>query len=71
VITAPVALRAERLAGRGRESREDIAARLTRQPDAAVDPDAIIDNDGTLDAGIARLVAIIRRSGPILARNSR
>lgn len=70
-ITAPVALRAERLAGRGRESREDIAARLARQPAAAVDPDAIIVNDGLLDDGIARLVAIIRRSGPILARNSR
>jgi ribose 1,5-bisphosphokinase len=70
-ITAPVLLRAERLAGRGRESRDDIAARLARQPQSQVDPDAVILNDGPLAAGIAALVAIIRETGPILACNSR
>ncbi len=55
LVTARVEVRAQRLAGRGRESAEDIAARLNREGapvPAGVRP-IVIDNSDVLEAGIA------------------
>ncbi|WP_245704593.1 phosphonate metabolism protein/1,5-bisphosphokinase (PRPP-forming) PhnN [Belnapia rosea] len=60
-ITAPPAVLAERLAARGRETAEDIAARLTRQ--APLPPGLTVVqvmNDGPVEQGIARVVAALR-----------
>lgn len=60
LIEATPEVRADRLAGRGREGAADIAARLKREvPD--VPPGAIwIDNSGALADGIGRFVAALR-----------
>lgn len=62
VVTAEPQIRARRLAGRGRESTADIAARLARE--GAPVPEGVnavtIDNSGSLDHGVARFVAAIR-----------
>jgi ribose 1,5-bisphosphokinase len=60
-ITASPETLAARLAGRGRESADDIDSRL-RRAGAPVDADVIIDNDGTLDTAIERFVAAIRQA---------
>jgi ribose 1,5-bisphosphokinase len=60
-ITASPETLAARLAGRGRESADDIAARLRREG-ALVDADVVIDNDGALDAASERFVAVVRRA---------
>lgn len=57
LITAPVEVLAERLAARGRESREDIEARLKR---ADLEPQNVpnlirIENTGTVDAAVAAM----------------
>ncbi|WP_127103851.1 phosphonate metabolism protein/1,5-bisphosphokinase (PRPP-forming) PhnN [Pararhodobacter zhoushanensis] len=69
VVTAPVAVLATRLAGRGRESAAQIAERLAR--DVAPLPPHLpvieIVNDTTPAAGIARLKAALQ---PSLARRS-
>jgi phosphonate metabolism protein PhnN/1,5-bisphosphokinase (PRPP-forming) len=60
-ITAPPALLAARLAARGREDAADVAARLARE--AAVPAGLAVHrvlNDGTVAAGIARVVAALR-----------
>ena len=61
-ITADVAVRAKRLAGRGRETETDIAARLARE--GAPVPEGVevvaIDNSGDLDNAVAALVAALR-----------
>ena len=54
-VTAPVPVRAARLAMRGRESADDIAERLARAPDLDVAPDLTIENVGTPAEGGARL----------------
>ena len=56
-LTAPVDVLAERLAERGRESAEDIAARLKRAPFALPDGLSVIavDNSGPLDQTVARI----------------
>lgn len=54
-ITAPVELRAERLAARGRESADAIRERLARAPAVAVAPDLVIENSGPPEAGAATL----------------
>lgn len=62
-ITAPLAVLAARLAARGRETADDIAARLAREvalPEG-LDVDPVV-NDGTVDAGIARVVAMLNRA---------
>jgi ribose 1,5-bisphosphokinase len=59
-ITASPETLAARLAGRGRESADDIGSRL-RRSGAPVDADVTIDNDGPLDAAIERFVAVLRR----------
>lgn len=61
LIDAPLAMRAERLAARGRETRAEIEARLARAV-AVFDPgdaDVIIDNSGSLDDAAARLLAYL------------
>jgi ribose 1,5-bisphosphokinase len=67
LVTARPDVLAERLAARGRESRQDIAARLSRQID--VDDghyNLVIDNSGGLEDAGARLVSYLDmvRAGP-------
>ncbi len=62
LVTAPPAVLAERLAGRGRESRDDIARRLER---AGFDlPEGIapivVANDASPEEGIARFLAALQ-----------
>jgi phosphonate metabolism protein PhnN/1,5-bisphosphokinase (PRPP-forming) len=64
-ITAPPEILAVRLAARGRETATDVANRLAR---TAAIPDGVpvetVWNDGTLEAGIERFVAALRRATP-------
>jgi phosphonate metabolism protein PhnN/1,5-bisphosphokinase (PRPP-forming) len=62
VVTAPPEVLAKRLAGRGRESADDILARLRRAQDAfPTGPDvAIIVNDASAEEGIRAFLAVIR-----------
>lgn len=59
-ITAPLELRAARLAARGRESVEDVARRLSRE---APLPEGLdirrVVNDGAPERGIAAVVAVL------------
>lgn len=62
LVTAPVAVLAERLAGRGRETASDIGARLERAgfdlpPGIAA---RVVLNDATPEVGIARLIAALQ-----------
>ena len=61
VVTARPEIRAARLAGRGRETAEDVAARLARE--GAPVPAGIeaqeIDNSGVLADGIAGFVSAL------------
>ena len=59
-ITASAETLAARLAGRGRESADDIGSRLRRSV-AAVAADIVIDNDGALEAAVERFVGVVRR----------
>jgi len=61
-ITAPSAVLAERLAARGRESRQDIDARLQRAGYALPEGLPVIDiaNDASPQIGIARLLAALQ-----------
>lgn len=62
LVTAPVAVLAERLAARGREDRDDIALRLERAGFAL--PDGLnvrrVCNDGPLAVGVARFLAALQ-----------
>jgi phosphonate metabolism protein PhnN/1,5-bisphosphokinase (PRPP-forming) len=60
-ITAPLELRAARLAARGRESVEDVANRLRREAPlpAGLDISRVV-NDGPAERGIAAVVAVLR-----------
>lgn len=63
-ITAPVAVLAERLARRGRESEAEIRARLARAPlpeQAAGIAITEIVNDGTLEEAVSRFLALVQR----------
>jgi phosphonate metabolism protein PhnN/1,5-bisphosphokinase (PRPP-forming) len=66
LVTAPVAVLAERLVTRGRESRNDIAARLKRAGFALPDglpgdvPVRIVQNDASVSAGAARFLAALQ-----------
>lgn len=66
LIDCPMEVRAERLALRGRETTEQIRARLARAASGfdAASADARIDNSGPLDDGAARLVSILRSVAP-------
>ncbi len=59
-VTAPVEVRAQRLAARGRESAQDIAERLMRAPALDIAPDLEIVNVGTPEDGAARLADFVR-----------
>ena len=62
-ITAPVAVRAARLAARGRERAEDIASRLAREAPLPVGLEVeSVMNDGTPEAGVARVLAALSRA---------
>ena len=64
LIDAPVAIRADRLATRGRETRAEIEGRLLRAVSAFApgDADIIIDNAGRLEDAVARaLIDLIAR----------
>lgn len=60
-VTAPEAVRAERLKGRGREGAENIAARLDRKVPPFPEGVAVLQvpNDGTPQAGIETFVAAL------------
>lgn len=60
-ITAPSSVLADRLAARGRESRDEIADRLQRASYDLPDGLPIFDivNDATPDIGVARLLAVL------------
>ncbi len=62
LVTARPEVRAKRLAGRGRESAEDVAARLQREgapvPEGIVP--TIIDNSASLDEGIAGFITALK-----------
>jgi ribose 1,5-bisphosphokinase len=61
LITAPIEILAERLAARGRETREDIENRLKR---ADLEPDSVanlirIDNTGTVEEAVQEMMAAL------------
>ena len=62
MVTAPPGVLAERLAARGRESREEIIARLARADLAAPAGAAEVINDATPEIGAERLLAALSRS---------
>ena len=62
LVTAPVAVLAQRLAARGRETAADIAARLERAGfdlPAGITPRVVV-NDGTAEEGVRRLLAALQ-----------
>jgi ribose 1,5-bisphosphokinase len=63
LVTARPEIRAARLAGRGRESATDVAARLRREGPLMPAGIAVeeIDNSGSLAEGIARFTAALRQ----------
>lgn len=63
LVTARSEVRATRLSGRGRESADDVKARLAREG-APVPPGiepVVIDNSGSIEDGIAGFVSALRR----------
>jgi ribose 1,5-bisphosphokinase len=69
LIQAPLAVRAERLAKRGRESAGDVAARLDRAPPGfrAEDADLVIDNAGALESAAENLARWLLGEDPAQA----
>jgi phosphonate metabolism protein PhnN/1,5-bisphosphokinase (PRPP-forming) len=63
IITAPPATLAARLAARGREAPADIAARLAREAPvpAGIEAETVL-NDGTVELGVARVLAALSRA---------
>ncbi|WP_240231681.1 phosphonate metabolism protein/1,5-bisphosphokinase (PRPP-forming) PhnN [Devosia lacusdianchii] len=62
LITAEISLRAQRLIERGRESRDQITARLARESapvPAGIEP-VIIDNSGMIAIGVTAFVMALR-----------
>ena len=65
-VTASPETLAARLAGRGRETEDEIRARLARDA-ASIPEDAVkttISNDGTAEEGIARFIAALKGEAP-------
>ncbi|MBR0654988.1 phosphonate metabolism protein/1,5-bisphosphokinase (PRPP-forming) PhnN [Plastoroseomonas arctica] len=63
LITAPVAVRAARLAARGREEAADVAARLAREAPLPEGLDVVtVMNDATPEEGAARVVDALNRA---------
>lgn len=69
-VTAPLMVLAQRIAGRGRETPDEVAARLSRasyaQPQGA--DVTIIDNSGSLEDSTAQFVGAIRAVAAQTAR---
>ncbi|MEM7776315.1 MAG: phosphonate metabolism protein/1,5-bisphosphokinase (PRPP-forming) PhnN [Pseudomonadota bacterium] len=61
LVTAPFALRRERLLARQRETADDVNTRLSRSVDTfnPKDADMSVENAGTLDAGVAAFVSAL------------
>lgn len=64
-VTAPLEIRAERLARRGRETAADVAQRLAREGAAAPEGVAVttVVNDAGPDEGVARFLAAVAGMG--------
>ena len=60
LIGATPEVRAARLAGRGRETAAEVAARLAREVDATIENAILVDNSGELAQGKARFLAALR-----------
>lgn len=62
LVTADAETRARRLSARGRESADDVAARLAREaPEApaGIAPITVIDNSGPLDTAVSAFLAVL------------
>jgi len=72
LVTAPREVLAARLAARGREGAEDIAARLAREAPlpGGLDVEEVV-NDADAETGIARLVAALNRAAEDARRSGR
>jgi phosphonate metabolism protein PhnN/1,5-bisphosphokinase (PRPP-forming) len=71
-ITAPVELRAHRLAARGREDVADIAARLSRDAalPAGLDVETVV-NDADVATGVERVLAALSRAAAGVPQSGR
>ncbi len=58
LVTARREILARRLAGRERETADDIAKRLDRAVDLA--PDTLVENEGSLDTAVSRFLAALQ-----------
>ncbi|MCB8880556.1 phosphonate metabolism protein/1,5-bisphosphokinase (PRPP-forming) PhnN [Acidisoma cellulosilytica] len=67
-ITAPIALRSQRLADRHRETAADIAERLSREVPLQAERLHSIVNDGSIAEGIGALVRLLKDLQPALCR---
>ncbi|MFG1429004.1 phosphonate metabolism protein/1,5-bisphosphokinase (PRPP-forming) PhnN [Roseixanthobacter glucoisosaccharinicivorans] len=63
-VSAPVAVRAARLAMRGREAEDDIRERLERAPQIDLQPDLLLENVGPPETCGARLADFIATHAP-------
>ncbi|MGF1501137.1 MAG: phosphonate metabolism protein/1,5-bisphosphokinase (PRPP-forming) PhnN [Paracoccaceae bacterium] len=64
VVTAAPEVRAARLAARGRESAEEIRARLSREaPPMPSEGVTVVRNDGTLEEAVAAFLAALQPRG--------
>ncbi|MGG7645549.1 phosphonate metabolism protein/1,5-bisphosphokinase (PRPP-forming) PhnN [Rhodovulum sp. YNF3179] len=59
LVTAPAGVLARRLAARGREAEDEIAARLARADYAVPDGAQVVENGGTVAAGVAAFLACL------------
>jgi phosphonate metabolism protein PhnN/1,5-bisphosphokinase (PRPP-forming) len=72
VITAPLGVRAARLAARGREDAADVAARLAREAPLPEGLDvATVMNDATPEEGAERVMAALSRATADAAQSGR
>jgi phosphonate metabolism protein PhnN/1,5-bisphosphokinase (PRPP-forming) len=72
LITAPVEVLARRLAARGRETAEDIAARLAREAELPPGlPVETVHNDASVEEGVARVLAALSRAAEDARRSGR
>ncbi|MEM7671417.1 MAG: phosphonate metabolism protein/1,5-bisphosphokinase (PRPP-forming) PhnN, partial [Pseudomonadota bacterium] len=62
LVTAPPDVLARRLATRGRETETDISERLVRKAYPIPDDTHVVVNDGSIDEGVARLLAVLTPS---------
>ncbi|WP_163272479.1 phosphonate metabolism protein/1,5-bisphosphokinase (PRPP-forming) PhnN [Chelativorans alearense] len=64
IVTAPPEVLADRLSRRGRETREEVLARLARGADSElkVEDATVIDNSGPLEAAGERFLTVLRKA---------